>query len=64
MNVPRHSELTLSAYIRDPILRAAFERAEREQGEPTAPVFVRRPNPPTLVGGAAKTLQAKELVDA
>ena len=61
----RSGALPLSAYIRDPFVREAFRRAEREQGEPPAhAIAVARPKPPRLAGGAVVQLETLELADA
>ena len=47
--------LPISSLIRDPIVRAAFLRAERDNGQAfTIPT----PRAPVLSGGAAKRLEA------
>lgn len=52
-----HSTRTrLSRLFRDPYLRAAFERADRDRGEP---MLVPAKNPrPVLQGGAAEKREA------
>ncbi len=57
----------LSSLIRDPIVREAFQRAERDFGqtfaipdEPTAPALPRRA-PHVLDGGAAEPVDELEL---
>jgi hypothetical protein len=42
--------IRLSAMIRDPLVRAAFERADRDNGEPV--VVPANPHKPVLAGGA------------
>lgn len=45
----------ISALIKNPMVKAAFERAERDNGAASA-----KPDPksPVLVGGAAKVVEA------
>jgi hypothetical protein len=43
--------LPISSLIRDPAVRAAFERAERDQGQA---FVVSTPRRPVLAGGAAQ----------
>ena len=58
-------DLPLSAYIRDPMVRAAFERAERDQEwPPAAEPVIAAPKPPRLAGGAVVEPQEMEMVDA
>ena len=58
-------DLPLSAYIRDPFVRAAFERAERDQGDASENFSLALdPKPQPLAGGAAAAPEQKELADA
>ena len=57
-------DLPLSAYIRDPMVRAAFERAERDQGlEGFCSCEEHNPKPPRLAGGAVVEPQEAEMAD-
>jgi hypothetical protein len=57
-NPVRITSTSISSLIRDPFVRAAFERAERDNGE----AFAIQPAPePELTGGAAAEM---EMVDA
>ena len=47
--------LPISSLIRDPVVRAAFQRAERDNGQAFA---IPMPRSPVLAGGAAKRLEA------
>jgi hypothetical protein len=51
------SEQPLSSLIRDPFVRAAFERAERDQGLTFA---VTPPRAPELTGGAAEQIEMEK----
>ena len=46
--------MPISTLIRDPFVRAAFQRAERDQGQAFA---IPMPRNPVLAGGAAKRLE-------
>jgi hypothetical protein len=48
----------LSSLIRDPIVRAAFERAERDYGQTFA---IPNDRPKVLVGGAAERVRELEV---
>lgn len=50
---PRTGNLPLSSLFRDPALRRAFERGERDNG---AAFAVPAPKPAPVLGGAAKVL--------
>ncbi len=50
--------LRLSRYFSDPLVRAAFERAERDQGEPMMAVIETAPR---LVDGASVAVRELEL---
>lgn len=45
----------ISALIKNPIVKAAFERAERDNGAASA---ITAPKAPVLTGGSAKVLEA------
>lgn len=45
----------ISAMIKNPVVKAAFERAERDNGAASA---IPAPKSPVLVGGAAKVMEA------
>ncbi|WGS18934.1 MULTISPECIES: hypothetical protein [unclassified Bradyrhizobium] len=47
--------LRLSQFIKDPMVRAAFERAERDN--PPAPVQTQRPAPKLSGGEAVRVLE-------
>lgn len=47
--------ITLSSLIRNPAVRAAFQRAERDNG---AAFAIPAPKAPVLTGGAARVLEA------
>lgn len=50
-----NENIRLSALFSHPAVRAAFERAERDNG---CALVVPAPKQPVLVGGAAKQLEA------
>ncbi|MFO1098242.1 MAG: hypothetical protein U1E81_08190 [Xanthobacteraceae bacterium] len=50
--------LPLSRYFTDPLVRAAFERAERDQGEPMMAVIETAPR---LIDGASVAARELEL---
>lgn len=54
-NRPHSTNTPLSSLIRDPAVRAAFERAERDNGQAFA---VPTPRAPVLAGGAAQKREA------
>ena len=55
----RESTTKLSSLIRDPVVRAAFERAERDYGQTFA---IPGDRPQVLNGGAAEHVRELEVV--
>lgn len=53
---PNTTTAPLSSLIRDPAVRAAFERAERDSGQAFA---IPTPRAPVLNGGAAQKREAE-----
>lgn len=49
-----NSNISLSSLIRNPAVRDAFQRAERDNG---AAFAISTPNAPVLIGGAARALE-------
>lgn len=57
-NRPHTTNTPLSSLIRDPAVRAAFERAERDNGQAFA---ISTPHSPVLAGGAAQKREAADV---
>lgn len=55
----QHITIPLSALIRDPRVRAAFERAERDRGQAPLPAPAEPRMPLLLIGGARQSLKTE-----